>query len=126
MRTLLILWLALAWVPVTSHCLLEPIVGDSFLRCAESTSERPGQAEHCDDGCCALEASLYLPTSHAMPSLAPIAQALAMFDPPMPAGITAPETVGLGLPATAPPHLPRTWHFRLRAALPPRAPSLPS
>lgn len=126
LRTALIILLALAWVPLTSHCKLESLPGWEFLRCASEAPLTPEEGDPCDeDGCCAVEFAKY--QSSRQQEIAPVlllgilpADPLGALDPLHPVG------AGLGIPTSLPPELPVSWQFSLRAALPVRAPSLAS
>lgn len=131
MRSMLILLLAIAWVPLTSHCLLEDLPGFEFLRCAAESHDAHGghdQTEgsrHCDDACCAVEASDYLPADSLF-DLAEISWA-ALSPEWLPADAQVAVIPGdaepalLAPPAHDPPQPP--WQCQVRFAPPPRAPS---
>lgn len=122
----MVVLLALAWVPLTSHCKLESIPGLEFLRCTCDTQSGPNSGDPCqDDGCCAVESAKY--QSPRQQEITPVfvvailpAEILGMLEHSLP-----PE-VSLGILTSAPPDLPTSWQFSLRTALPVRAPSLAS
>ena len=126
LRTVIVALLALAWVPLTSHCILESIPGLEFLRCACDTQLPSSSGDPCqDDGCCAVESAQY--QSPRQQDLIPIvvfaiipAEVFGVLQPSLP-----PE-VSLGIVTSAPPDLTTSWQFSLRTALPVRAPSFAS
>ena len=121
---MLALLLALAWVPLTSHCLLESAYGFEFLRCTADTQSSPANPAHCgDDSCCSVEKASYQAPSHQQ--IIPVF-ALALLPSELVADSehSLPPQVTLGLLTTAPPELSAGWQFAFRTALPSRAPSL--
>ena len=130
LRTWLVVLLALAWVPLTSHCRIEALIDVGFLQCeADAPANHAGQ-EHgkpCgdEDNCCAVEFAKY-PSSRQqdfLPAFLPVflpSENSASIHPPLPAGGSP------GILTPPPPDLPVSWQFSLRAALPPRAPSIAS
>lgn len=108
------------WLPATLHCRIESVSDLAFLQCADDhpiNSDCEG-----DDACQSLESGAYKVEDN--PVL-------------ITAWIVVPELVGLAqcdlcalvVPSgftTAPPELPKTWQFTLRAADPPRPPSFAS
>jgi hypothetical protein len=125
-RTVIVVLLALAWVPLTSHCKLESVPGLEFLRCACDTQADTKNGDPCrDDGCCALESAQY--QSPRQQDITPI---VVVATPPTETfGVvkqSLPPEVSLGILTSAPPDLPTSWQFSLRTALPVRAPSLAS
>lgn len=121
---MLALLLALAWVPLTSHCQIESASGLEFLRCSPPAQNSTATDDHCGDAaCCAIEKG----NCHA-----PAVQQLAarpVFAPPSPGMDPASEPLLLARhspspPAAPPPELSTSWQFVARAALPVRAPSL--
>lgn len=124
------LMLALAWVPLMSHCQLESSSVLAFLRCAPE-GQPPGSVPgHCDGpSCCAVESGKYQAPSHQqiVPVFVPVfALALLPFDLVADSGNSLPPQVSLGLLTAAPPELSSTWQFTFRTAPPSRAPSLVS
>ena len=125
LRTVIVALLALAWVPLTSHCILESIPGLEFLRCAcdtqlTSTSSRGDPCQ--DDGCCAVESAQY--QSPRQQDLIPIVVfAILPAEVFVVLGPSLPPKVSLGIVTSAPPDLPASWQFSFRTALPVRAPS---
>jgi hypothetical protein len=123
------LLLALAWVPINAHCLLESVPGLEFVRCcadAEAPSPAPVGDPCKDDGCCTVESSHYqVPREETAASLLLLA-ILVEVCPVIPEGVTLSEVATGDPPAFPPPELPSSWQFALRTALPVRAPSLAS
>jgi len=111
--------LALLWLPVTSHCLLESFGAiPEFLHCAEVCT--PIDADHSDDAdvCASLETASYKTEQYPVfvkgPRLVPV-PLLVLFEP-------APASQIL-FSSNDDPSRWVTWQFVLRAAAPPRAPS---
>ena len=123
---MLALMLALAWVPLMSHCQLESASGLQFLRCASDDQPPASVPGHCDGAsCCAVESGKYQAPSHQQ--IVPVfALALLPFDLVADSGHSLPPQVSLGLLTAAPPELSSTWQFTFRTAPPSRAPSLVS
>lgn len=120
--------LAVAWMPLTSHCLIEAVPGFEFLRCAADTHDSDDHGDPCEDGeCCALESAVYQPSRPQ--DVAPHSLVAVLLNNPFVFQTPAPE---LPPPAfrlidtAAPPEIPSSWQFSLRAALPIRAPSSPA
>ena len=130
MKTMLILLLALAWVPLNSHCLLESVPGFEFLICStDQTDEDTSSSDPCSDGgCCSVESAKYF--SAWKPVTIPAGTEILAALPP--ARQWAFDSLSLHAqtlgpwPNTSPPVIPASWQFALRTALPARAPSLAS
>ena len=111
------------WGLAAMHCKLEALPGMAFLRSccfADSSSASPKDCE--TDSCGAVEDGKYRPEELNASAPHPVlvsALLLAAIEAPLPELMAHPFTV-----AKPPPELPRSWQFSLRAALPPRAPSL--
>jgi len=120
---ILVVLLALAWVPLMSHCQLESVDGLEFLGCAAQTESLP--ADCSETGCCSVERSDYQAPGHQ--ETIPI-----LILAPLPADLVAgsersrPPQASFGPLTAAPPELSATWQFISRAAPPCRAPSLVS
>ncbi len=116
--------LVMAWVPLTAHCQIERVTGLEILKCAPL----PGGAAPCSPGeagsCCSWESGQYhLRQSQpvaAAPLMAVSPQVLVLVTEEAPSA-TLERVLADGLPKP-----PRPWQFSLRAALPVRAPSIPS
>ena len=114
---------ALAWVPLMSHCQLESVDGLEFLGCAADTDSLP--ADCSENGCCSVERSDYQAPGHQ--ETIPI-----LILAPLPAGTVAgserssPLQAILGPLTAAPPEMSAAWQFISRTAPPCRAPSLAS
>lgn len=120
---------ALTWVLLTSHCMIEAMDGFEFLRCAtdiHAPSDSESGGDPCKDtGCCSIESAKYhAPRPHG---LAPVVALVIV--PADSFGVvekSLPKEVSLGILTAAPPELPTSWQFLFRTALPVRAPSLAS
>lgn len=118
--------LAFAWVPLTAHCQMEAVPGFEFLRCSTDTQSTSETGDPCKDGgCCSVETAKY--QAHRNQETGPVALvAILVANNFGVAEKSLPAEVCLGILTAAPPHLPTSWQFSLRAALPVRAPSLAS
>ena len=131
LKAVLTLALIGAFALATNHCRLEVLKGLEFLVCcAHDVANGDGHAEpHQDDdcetdGCASLEEGLYKSEDGHIAQVAPLVVEVE---------IEAADEALLSQPAPlalfstfAPPELPASWHFLLRVASPPRAPSLAS
>jgi hypothetical protein len=109
--------LALAWLPIASHCSWEGLAGDMF-QCAPATTEK-GDCSNDGDSCATVESGYKIPDT-ALEIPAPLF-AVILFELP----ILIPDLTQQAAPATAAPdEIPASWLFYSRTALPPRAPSL--
>jgi hypothetical protein len=120
--------LALAWVPITSHCQLEVIPSFSALLgcCDHDDADAPHQDNDCEqDGCATVESGDYRTQDQRLLVVVPDLPVMAShaFDVDLSA---IPDEISLGILTAAPPEQERTWQFTFRAALPVRAPSLAS
>ncbi len=128
-RIAMVSLLALTWVLLTSHCKIEAVPGFEFLRCATDIHE-PSEAENSGDpckdaGCCSIEyAQYHAPRQHELAPL--VVLAIVPADKFGVVEQSLPKEVSLGILTAAPPELPTSWQFSLRAAIPVRAPSLTS
>jgi hypothetical protein len=109
------------WFSATNHCRLEVIPGLEILRCASEDSNG-----NCDgDGCDIVEKGFSKTESNRLvirvPPLVSDVSFIALIEQAFEA--IPPSRIEL---TSAPPELPRLWQFSLRAALPPRAPSIAS
>ena len=119
--------IALAWVPITSHCAWEDFSGFELFKCADEAPQSSPQASHessqddcADDACSTLEGGFYkvseTETAVPPPSLSFLFLHVSVLDI-VPLDQPSPLTA-------APPEIPVSWKFLSRTALPPRAPSL--
>ena len=126
LRTVLVALLALAWVPLTSHCRIEGLPGFEFLRCSSDVQTSNEGGDPCSEGeCCAVESAMY--QSLRLEKITPVV--IVAILPAEDFGVveqSLPDEVSLGILTAAPPDLPKPWQFSLRTALPVRAPSLAS
>ena len=122
-KSIAVLLLAL-WLPVTSHCQMETILGLNFLGCCQQEQGAPHQDSGCDEDLCAsIEAGFYQvenpPRLVAAPPVWLMAGGFAGWsDAPL-----SPEPPGTGA-IDVPPELSVTWQFSFRVALLPRAPTV--
>jgi hypothetical protein len=122
--------LALAWVPLMSHCRIEALTDLEIFSCStEEHHSTDDSGEPCgdDDTCCAVEFAKY--QSPRQQEIVPVASLL--IEPgadfcAAAATIPLPAELCLGILTAAPPDMPVGWQFSLRAALPVRAPSVAS
>lgn len=125
LKTVLVVLLAFAWVPLTSHCQLEAMPGFEFLHCSAEVTTSNGSDPCAEEGCCSVESAQY--QSFRQQKISSIVFVTIL--PPDNFGAvekSLPAEVSLGILTAAPPELPRSWQFFLRTALPVRAPSLAS
>lgn len=125
LRTMLIVALALLWVPLMSHCKLESIPGFEFLHCASDAQGSPANPGHCGAGCCSVESAKYQAPRNQETTPVVVVVILPC-DLLSDLAQSLPPEVSLGILTAAPPELPTSWQFTSRTALPPRAPSLAS
>jgi hypothetical protein len=119
----MVLLVALAWAPLTSHCRIEAVPGFEFLRCSTDSPPSNEGGDPCDDGgCCSIESAKYQPirqqdvTSVVLVAILP-SDGIGRVEQRLPAGACP------WISSVAPAHLSSTWQFSRRAALPVRAPS---
>jgi hypothetical protein len=122
---MIVLLLALLYLPATSHCLLEqagwfPSAGDY---CEQTASAGNPQTSSCAYGFCRIAS-----VDHLMPNPGgmtwPVAQ-VPIFE--LALALEVLPLQSLTVPPAAPPRdLPQGWQFAYRTALPPRAPSFVS
>ena len=128
LRTILVLTLAVLWLPVSVHCELEEIPALQFLSCCPEENSAPHHDDDCEtDGCAVVESGLYK-TEERLISLPAPELALAVFLGGLPeTPLSAPELAVKPTPGrTVPPEIPQAWQFALRTAPSPRAPSFVS
>ena len=111
--------LALAWVPITSHCEWENLPGLQLFQCAAETEQESDCAD--DDACAQVESASYkVSETETFVPLPPLNVLLQI-------SLVELLPAQQPLPATAaPPEIPIGWRFSFRAALSPRAPSFVS
>jgi len=114
--------LALLWVPVTSHCLLEEAGLIHHNACCQSSlGEDHSHGHDAADGCCQVESRQLAAQKHDVLKAVVLvtfltASVFSTVDQPVVSSI-----LGEGV---APPELSPTWQFVSRAAVSPRAPSV--
>ncbi len=112
--------LALAWVPITSHCSWERVLGGDMFKCAPAPEQGDCSSEN--DNCAAVEAGSYklsntrleIPALVLLAEMRPGCVRSAFAFPP------------LAPPTAAPVEITALGRFVSRLALPPRAPCLAS
>jgi hypothetical protein len=128
LRTILSLLLALVWLPVTVHCLLESLPGIDFLSCCLHDDSKPEPAtahqdNDCEtDACATVESGLYKQEDSPGAGLVNPLVTQADWDVKMGHEILA-NPLAASAPSTSPPELSAFWQFSLRTASQPRAPS---
>lgn len=109
--------MAVFWIAVTSHCLLEVLPQLSFLAC--ETEDTSG---HCDDTTCEyVEAGNYK-ISKQVVYTPPVFSLLLTCIVPLTEDSQLGKTT-VDCPLSIPFRLQKTWQFSFRTALPIRAPS---
>ena len=117
--------LALLWLPMVSHCDLEHLPGLEFLACCDHADTGPHQDDDCQtDLCASVESGNYKLPELAVTAPVPVLLATILTSL-APAELENPS-VTVAATSTVPTDLPKRWHFALRVALSPRAPSLAS
>ena len=112
--------LALVWVPITSHCSWESVIGGDFFKCAPVAEK--GYCSDDGDSCASVESASYK-TPDAAPDVSVPSFSVVLFQLPL---ISAPPAQQVAPTTAAPLEIPVRWQFVSRTALPPRAPSLVS
>ena len=128
MQTIMMLLLAIVWLPVTSHCLLlESASNFEFFSCCEH--EETGTDHHEDecatDSCSLVEGAKYKSSLQRV-TVPPLDTRVLFELPPLLETSLTPITTGTHQPDDTLAQLPVSWQFSARTALPPRAPSLVS
>ncbi len=113
------------WGLASVHCELEQVPALHFLACCHHEGSTPHQDNDCNqDSCASVETGFYMLEGQTafvsepdlfVALLAPLAEPMSELCGPL---------AFHSLPGSL--QLPNTWQFTLRAALPVRAPSLPS
>lgn len=111
--------LALAWVPITSHCSWESVIGGDFFKCAAAEQ---GDCSNDGDDCALVESGSYKVSDTRLEISAPV---FAVVFLPLPV-LSIPTFQQVAPTTAAPSEIPASWQFVSRTALPPRAPSLVS
>lgn len=124
---MLVLTMAVLWLPISVHCELEEIPALQFLSCCP-TESAPHQDDDCEtDGCAVVESGLYkteerqasIPTPNLAVCAEPNWLLISLLEP-------TPAFAELPFLHLPPPEIPAGWRFAFRTALPPRAPSFVS
>ncbi|HEU0010867.1 MAG TPA: hypothetical protein VFT34_13705 [Verrucomicrobiae bacterium] len=129
LKTILVMAVLAFWLPATNHCRLELIPGLEFLDCCSHSADDQASEHHenecADDLCAQVEDGLYKAETNHVVVDAPPASSLGVL-PVVLEQTLSPDRANFIRPETSPPELPKTWQFSLRAAAPPRAPSVVS
>ena len=123
---MLTLLLVALWPLATSHCSLEQMPGLEFLACADEAAAVPHQGNDCEtDSCASVESGFYKTEEgrQVVPTAPLVASALLTAILRESAQPAAGSKIVFD---SAPPELPKVWHFSHRTALAPRAPSVAS
>ena len=123
-KSILVVLLAVIWLPATMHCGLETIPGLQFLACESETAEK-SKSDCSDDDCCSVEKSLYKTEQHRFANLLPEFQPLSLTSV-FELASALPDQASREAFAVVRPELPKCWQFVFRTASPPRAPSFAS
>ena len=121
----LVMLLAL-WVPMSSHCLLVTLSGLDSLSCCsheEASTDASHEDECSTDACATIESGFYKTEKARVAAPHPELQ-LALFDG-LELEATPHRSASPPLDAKFPPELTSSLHFRMRAAIPARAPTPP-
>jgi hypothetical protein len=114
--------LALLWLPVTSHCLLETAEIIHHDHCCEQPFGTGHSHGHdAADGTCQVESRQMPGQKHEVLKTVVLIAVLSLngFDFP-----NQPAVQGIVFDGVAPPELVSSWQFVCRAAVSPRAPSI--
>ena len=128
LRTILVLTMAVLWLPLSVHCELEQIPALDFLACCPDEDMAPHQDDDCEtDVCAVVESGLYKVEERQVALPAPD---LDLSETPGwitgSALVPRPSPISSTPRSVPPPELPAGWRFAQRMALLPRAPSRPS
>ena len=126
LRRILALVLVALWLPATLHCDLEAAGLSTLFHCVTDhhVSADSTHSESARDACDVVETGAFMPAADTATLPPPTLHALLLdflFVPTVLA--LKPPARGLCEQISAPPEVARTWHFVIRAAPPPRAPS---
>lgn len=129
-KTILTLLLATLWLPITSHCLLfESANGFAALSCC-SHAEMADNLGHHEDECatdsCSIVEDAQYKSSQQRLTVPPLDTQVAFELPPLLDTTLISASVGTYQSGNALAHLPVSWQFSARTALPVRAPSFVS
>lgn len=125
-RRVFVLLLLTLWVPALLHCRIEA-AGFAAEGCCAGEKQAPRDLS-CDDDSCEIAEGAFT-ASQVVDAPAPcLFLPLESLLAPQAALVICVEPPALGVieSAAAPPEIAPTWAFRVRAALPARAPSLAS
>lgn len=114
---LLGLALALAWVPISSHCSWEALVDGDLFKCSPDSERSDCSSE--GDSCVTVESPGYK-VPKVTPDVPTPVFGLVLFQLPTLATLPCRQT---SPPTAAPIEHDAGWQFAARTALPPRAPS---
>jgi len=124
-KTVLIVLLAFAWLPLSAHCKIETIPGLKWLACQPAGSAQSSPSSHCGTGCCSVESASYsAPANQSIHS--DLNFVLLFVNVLAELTVDRPIELVVGPSSDPPPELLTTWQFVSRTALPARAPSIAS
>ncbi len=127
LRRILALALVALWLPATLHCALEAAGLNGLFHCVNDLHAPCDHSAPSDipvDACNVIEDASFKPAADTATVPPPALHALLLdfvFGPT--ALPLTPPACGLTAQNSAPPEVARMWHFVVRAAPPPRAPS---
>lgn len=126
-RTILTVFLAILWLPVTSHCLIfDSAPGYEYLSCCTHT-EAVTVAEHHEDDCaadsCALVESALYKSALQRITVPPLGTSVVFELPPLLQTALPYAVISMRQTNDILARLPVGWQFSTRTALPGRAPS---
>lgn len=126
LKTVMTLALTASWLLAIDHCKLEQFPCFRFLACCGPEIGAPLQDNDCEtDGCAAVERGLYKSERTQSRLSAPILAVAVIPDRSLREQAQR-RSVRSDFPTTDPPGFSAPWQFSVRAAAPPRAPSLVS
>ncbi len=121
-RAMICLALALIWVGMPVHCLVEPLANGTVFSCANEQDCNSPADKGCDDDFCnSLESAKYFSKRHVVVVAVPVFQALDILPEER-----APKSEAFAVSTGFDPldFLHASWQFGHRTAAAPRAPSL--
>lgn len=125
LKTMFVVLLALLWVPITAHCLLESAGWLPKILCCSDACPGGNPNQGDEDACKSIESASYKVAGERVVLVVQVLPALitdlleSLDSLSVASGISRPSMV-------AAPEDPVTWQFTHRTALPPRAPSFAS
>lgn len=124
-KTVLIVLLAFAWLPLSAHCRIETFPGFEWLACQSGGNTQSTPSSHCDPGCCSVESASYRAPANQQ-FHADLNFVLLFVNVLAEISVERPIEFVVGPSSDPPAELITTWQFVSRTALPVRAPSIAS